>query len=113
MSLGIMVAIVIIIQGLILVGLSISFAVKPTEVKLGLIRPLSISTTFASVLGVVCGLAVTFRNISNSMQHQSAENFPLTMGMGGLGEALIPAIIGFSFLTMTWIAVSLGMRKHI
>lgn len=112
MSLGIAITLVILVLGLVCVGVSVSFLIKPSEVKLGFIRPLSIATTYASIVGVVTGLAMVLSRISWELQGVG-KAFNSTQFLTGISEALIPSIIGFSLLTIAWLAVSLGMRKHI
>lgn len=112
MTLGIIITSVILVLGLFTVGVSISFLLKPTEVKLGFIRPLSIATTYASIVGVVTGLAISLARISWELQDGKGAGSSAQF-LGGISEALIPSIIGFSLLTIAWLAVSLGMRKHI
>ena len=112
MILGIIITLVILVLGLFCVGMSISFLWKPSEVKLGFIRPLSIATTYASIVGVVTGLAMTMTKISWELQADKRAGSSAQF-LGGISEALIPAIIGFSLLTIAWIAISLGMRKHL
>jgi hypothetical protein len=107
MTLGIIITFVILVLGLLCVGVSVSFLLKATEVKLGFIRPLSIATTYASIVGFVTGLAISLALADGGRAVNSAQF------LGGISEALIPAIIGFSLLTIAWVAVSLGMRKHI
>lgn len=112
MAIGIIVTLFILVLGLFTVGVSLSFLVKPTEVKLGFIRPLSVATTYASVVGVVTGLALTLTRIAWELQG-GEKTIDTALFLGGISEALVPSIIGFSLLTVAWIAVSLGMRKHI
>jgi hypothetical protein len=89
-----------------------SFLLKPTEVKLGIIRPLSVATTFASITGFIVGLAISLTRISWELKEGGSVG-NTALFLGGISEALVPAMIGFSLLTVAWIAVSLGMRKHI
>lgn len=112
MPVGIAIMVVILALGLATFGVAVSFLIKPTEVKLGTLRPLSIATTFASVSGLSAGLATALTNISWQLQGggKAINAAVLTMG---IAESLVAAIVGFSLLTLAWIAVSLGMRKHI
>jgi hypothetical protein len=112
MTLGIFVTLGIIALGLFTVGVAVSFMIRPTEVKLGFIRPLSVATTYASIVGFVTGLALTLSRISWELK-PGAGLGNSALFLGGVSEALVPAIVGFSLLTVAWIAVSLGMRKHI
>jgi hypothetical protein len=112
MALGIVITLIILVLGLVTVGVSISFLLKPSEAKLGFIRPLSVATTYASVVGFITGLALTLMRISWELHGGNSFN-NTALFLGGFSEALIPSIIGFSLLTVAWVAVSLGMRKHI
>lgn len=112
MSVGIVIVLVIIILGLLSFATAVSFMVRPTEVKLAVIRPLSIATTFASVAGLSSGLATALTNISRQLEEGGGSG-NAAMLASGISEALVAAIFGFSLLTLAWIAVALGMRKHI
>lgn len=112
MILGIVIMLVILALGLFTIGVSISFLLKPTEVKLGFIRPLSIATTYASIVGVVSGLALALERISRELPGGSGTASTALL-LGGIGEAMVPPIVGFTLLTVAWVAVSLGMRRHI
>jgi hypothetical protein len=112
MILGIVITAVILVLGLVCFGVAVSFMLKPSEVKLGFIRPLSVATTYASIVGVVTGLAVSLARISGLLGNGSAAGVSAEF-LGGISEALVPSIIGFTLLTVSWIAVALGMRRHI
>ena len=112
MTYGIIITSVILVLGLLCVGVAISFLLKPSEVKLGFIRPLSIATTYASIVGVVTGLALMLTRISWELAAGSRA-INSAQFLGGISEALIPSIIGFSLLTVAWVAIALGMRRHI
>ena len=112
MIVGIAVTLFILSLGLFTVGVSVSFLVKPSEVKLAFIRPLSVATTYASIVGVVSGLALTLTRISWELEG-SPGALDKALLLGGISESLVPSIIGFALLTVAWIAVSFGMRKHI
>ncbi len=112
MSVGIAIMLVIVVLGLTTFAVAVSFLIKPTEVKLGTLRPLSIATTFASVSGLSAGLATALTNISWQLKG-GGKAIHAAMLTEGIAESLVAAIVGFSLLTLAWIAVSLGMRKHI
>lgn len=112
MTLGIIITAVILLLGLACLAVAFSFMIKPSEVKLAFFRPLSVATTFASITGVVTGLAMTLSRIAWEL-----EGGEKTVGsaqfLGGLSEALVPSIIGFALLAVAWVALALGMRRHI
>jgi len=105
--LGITITVFIFVLGVVTLGVAVSFLIHPSERKLGFIKPLSHATIFASILGFVSGLAITFYHLS-----RSAGKMANTVA-GGVCESLIPAAIGFALLSIAWCAVSLGMRKHL
>lgn len=112
MPIGIVITLFILALGLFTIGVAVSFLAKPTEVKLAFIRPLSVATTYACIVGFVAGLAITLNHLSWEIEgSQKAINKAIFLN--GISEALVPTIIGFSLLTIAWIAVSFGMRKHI
>lgn len=112
MTLGIIVTFIILVLGLFTAGVSFSFMFKPTEAKLGFIRPLSIATTYASIVGVVSGLALSLARISLELEGGKGAGSTAVF-LGGISEALVPSIVGFSLLAVAWLAVSLGMRRHL
>ena len=66
--LGIMITLFIFVLGAVTLGVAVSFLIKPSERKLGFIKPLSNATIFASILGFVSGLAITFYHLSQSTE---------------------------------------------
>lgn len=112
MTLGIIITAVILLIGLTCFVAAFSFMVKPSEVKLAFFRPLAVATTFASIVGVVTGLAMTLSTIAWELQG-GEKTVASAQFLGGLSEALVPSIVGFALLALAWLAVALGMRRHI
>ena len=95
---------------LLLLGASISFAYRPAERKLEVLRPLSLSLIFA-VLGI------TLAGFANLLQALRYASFPeakdsITLLLNGLTEGLAQAIVGFAVLAVAWGLVALGLRRQ-
>jgi hypothetical protein len=100
---------VIIVAGVGVFGTAISYAVRPTERKLMLMRPLSLAAIFAAVCSSSVGLATALRGVG-----AVADTAPVSVGilLMGVGEALIPPFVAFAFLAVAWLLVALGMRRQ-
>ena len=83
------------------------YALWPTESKLGLMRPLSLASLFAALAGFVGGLINILRfTVVNGLSITSST--PLV----GIAESLVPLFVSFGSLTMAWLLVAFGMRRH-
>ncbi len=85
----------------------VAYAVRPTESKLALMRPLCLAGLFASLCGCFAGLLNVFRFAATS-------NVPISSGVGlvGLSESLVTVFVGCGSLTVAWLCVALGMRRQ-
>lgn len=83
-------------------------AIRPTERTLSLMRPLSLAAIFSAAANLVLGLANAFHAWGAPPRVT-----PMTIPPLGimLAEALIPAFIGFAFLTVAWLCVAVAIRK--
>jgi hypothetical protein len=87
--------------------MGIVFAVKPTERRLAVMRPLTLAAIFAAVSGLLLSLA----NAVQSLTNVPSDTEPLAFAGVVLSEALVLPFISFAFLTVAWLAVAMGMRK--
>ena len=88
-----------------------SYAYKPEERKLSLIRPLSLSTVFATLAGMAAGLGSTAHYIS-SRPEITGDEISRTF-LGGFYELLRNPILGFGLLMAAWLLVAVGMRRKL
>lgn len=100
-----------VVIALLLLGISVSFAVRPTERKLGILRPLSLSLVFAL-------LGITFAGIANLLVALGRTSFPegkesVQLLLSGLSEGLIPGIVGFAVLAVAWALAALGLKRQV
>ncbi|HKW02644.1 MAG TPA: hypothetical protein VJN96_22670 [Vicinamibacterales bacterium] len=97
----------------VLIGLApmvmgVAYAIRPSEQRLAVMRPLSLASIFAALSGMMAGLmgALVAMGMADDA---SAKEWHRTAS--GLAEALVPPFLTFAFLAVAWIAVALGMRR--
>jgi hypothetical protein len=87
--------------------MAIVYAVRPTEGRLALMRPLSLAAIFAALSGFSAGLIAVLRGAAATVGGLSQPNAIL-----GLSEASVPLFVGFGCLTASWLFVTLGLRRE-
>ncbi len=98
---------VILVSGVATLGTAIAYAVRPTEQKLLLMRPLSLASIFAAICSFSVGIATALKYAADA--HLSAE--ALTVMTAGLSEAFIPLFAAFAFLAVSWVVVGVRLRQ--
>ena len=88
--------------------MGITYAIRPSEGRLGLMRPLSLAGLFSALTGFCVGLMNSLVGIGNSST-PFGEN---RIWMFGLAESIAVLFMGFGCLTVGWLCVALGMRRH-
>ena len=100
---------VTLVGGVGVLGTAIAYAIRPTEQKLMLLRPLSLAAIFAAICSSSVGLATALQG-AGAEQAWTADRFSVLMM--GLSESLIPPFIAFAFLAVAWLLVAVGMRRQ-
>jgi hypothetical protein len=97
--------------GITILAAAVSYAWKPGEYKLARIRPLSLAMVFAALSGLASGLAATAHRLTTDGELARSPDFHLLL-LTGIGEALVPAILGFAILAVAWLLVAVGLRRQ-
>jgi hypothetical protein len=84
------------------------YAIRPSEQRLSLIRPLSLAAIFGGLSSFAVGLASILRGISASGS-VTAVGWPAVAA--GLAESLLGLFIAFSCLTIAWLLVTVGLLR--
>lgn len=88
--------------------LAIRFAIAVDARKLAMLRALSWALGFAVLSGVTSNVMAVMFHLGRSPE---ALRDPLPSLFIGLGEALTPAVLGTSALTVVWILITFGLRR--
>jgi hypothetical protein len=97
---------VILVSGGGALGTAVAYAVRPTEQKLLLMRPLSLASIFAAICSSSVGFAMSLKYAAEGKASTEA----LAGMAAGMSEALIPLFVAFAFLSVAWLLVGIRMR---
>ncbi len=93
--------------GLVPLGYGILYALRPTEHRLALMRPLSLAAMFAAIHATGLGIVNFFRWTGTSGQPMSSP-----AALIGLSESLVPIFFSFGCLMVAWLCVAIGMSRR-
>jgi hypothetical protein len=82
------------------------FVIRPSERQLSYMRPL----TLAGIFAAFCTGALGVMNGAVALSHQPG--FDRQMLLGGISEVFAALAVSCVFLTVAWICVAVGMRRH-
>jgi hypothetical protein len=99
---------VILVSGVGALGTAIAYALRPTEAKLMVMRPLSLASIFAAVCSTSVGTATALKHAADSKLTADG----LTVMTAGLSEAFVPLFAAFAFLAVAWLLVAFGLRRQ-
>ena len=91
-----------------LLYLAVRLAIRLDARRLAMVRALTWAQIFAVVSGVASDVLAVLWYLGRNLKE--IEN-PLEPLFIGLGEALTPAVLAMSVLTVTWILVAFGLRR--
>jgi len=95
---------------LFVLGVAISLAIRPTEHKLGILRPLSLALVFALIGALFGGLANTLQaSIQNAAAGDGGKMVEILLA--GMSEALVPGAVGFAVLAIAWGLAAIGLKR--
>lgn len=89
------------------VAVAAAYAIRPTEGRLALMRPLSLATVFAAACTFFAGMAAICNGIANT-------SGPIGWNRvaAGAAETMAPVFAAFASLTIAWVLVAVGLRRH-
>lgn len=102
-----LVALFSIVVALCPLPLGVLYAVRPTEQRLALLRPVSLAAIFAGLTAMLSGFVIILRGIA-----VTSSPIPFRMVALGTAEALVPLFISFGCLTVAWLCVAVGLRRQ-
>ena len=94
--------------GLVPLGFGILYALRPSERRLALMRPLSLAAIFGSISSTTMGFTNYFRWVGS--RGESGFSPPALIG---LSESFVPVFFSFGCLMLAWLCVAIGMSRRI
>jgi hypothetical protein len=89
-------------------GLAVSYAIRPTERKLMLMRPVSLAAIFATLSAVPAGWAL----VLGAMAATPTGQLEIPAVYRGLAETLTVGFVCFGFLSAAWLLIAVGMLRR-
>ena len=89
-------------------GLAVSYAIRPTERKLMLMRPVSLAAIFATLSAVPAGWAL----VLGAMAATPTGQLEIPAVYRGLAETLTVGFVCFGFLSTAWLLIAVGMLRR-
>ena len=100
---------VILVAGVGVFGTAVAYAIRPTEQKLVLMRPLTLAAIFAAICSSSVGAATALK-FAGAAEPLTTKG--VSVMLMGLSESLIPPFVAFAFLAVSWLLVAVGMRRQ-
>jgi hypothetical protein len=89
-------------------AMGVFYALRPSERRLALMRPLSLAAIFAACCSLLAGMANTLNQLGRFGTFDAKS---LTLACFGGAESLMPMFVAFSALTVSWLCVAIGFRR--
>jgi hypothetical protein len=99
---------VLLLLGLTALGVGVSVAVRPSERRFALLRPLTWATVFATLSAICGGLSATMAHLA--AVPAGTETSPAAWA--GLAEAMVTGVFGFGVLAVAWGLAAVGLRRQ-
>jgi hypothetical protein len=101
-------ALVSMFMGIVPLGFGILYAVRPTEHRLALMRPLSLAAIFAAIHGTALGVVNAFVYVAN----RPTQTLTTPAVLVGLAESGMTLVFDFGCLMLAWLCVSVGLWRR-
>jgi hypothetical protein len=86
------------------------YAWRPDAARVPILRALTWAAVFAIISGVTSNFMAVMWHVTDNDEWAHDPDMHLRV-MHGLGEAVTPAILGFTMLALTWLLVAAGARR--
>ena len=101
---------IVLVLGLVTLYVAGRFALAADPKRLSIIRAMTWATVFSIAGGVISNFMAVMWNLAGNEELAKDPDMHL-MVMYGLGEAVTPAVLGFTVLSLAWMFVAVGMRR--
>ena len=93
--------------GVLPLGFGVAYAIRPTDQRLALMRPISLASIFAGLSGSLSGAINVLRMVWITQP-------PVDTSVVAVGsaEALVPMFVAFGSLTVAWLCCTVGLKRQ-
>lgn len=100
----------VLVFGAVALAAAVAYATRPEPEKLGHLVALGISVLCASFAGVAADLLAVSVKVPTFLEGDGAPGLGVLV-LAGFGEAMTPAIVGFTVVSIEALIVAVGMRR--
>jgi hypothetical protein len=101
------VGLISLVVGILPAGFGIAYAIRPTDERLAVMRPLSFAAIFAGLSGSLSGAI----NVLRMLWISASPVEPRLLAVAS-AESLVPAFVAFGSLTVAWLCAAAGLRRQ-
>ncbi|MGE5127553.1 MAG: hypothetical protein ACM3PV_14775 [Betaproteobacteria bacterium] len=112
MAPGIIITLFVALAGLLALGTSIRFALRPTERGLAVLRPLSATTTYAALAAFLLGITNALVGVVRRLEGGGDPAVAWRTFLAGLAEGTVPLILACALLAVAWLLAAVGLRRQ-
>jgi hypothetical protein len=98
-------ALATLVVAMIPMAMGVIYAIRPSDARLALMRPVCLAGLFAGLAGLIAGLVNVMHGIA-----VIPGVWPDKVWLG-LSESLVPLFVAFGSLTVGWLCVALGLYR--
>ncbi len=91
-----------------MIGTAVFYAISPSDRRLTLLRPLSLTTLFAGLGGTANGALIILQGAAATSTWSAGGRGAL---LAGCAEAVVPLVGAFAMLAVGWGLASMGMLR--
>jgi hypothetical protein len=100
-------ALLSLLVGVLPLGFGVAYAVRPTERRLALMRPISLAGIFGALSGSLSGAIGVLRMIWTAETPVAPRILAVAVA-----ESLVPLFVAFGSLTIAWLCAAVGLRRQ-
>ena len=100
-------ALLSLLVGVLPLGFGVAYAVRPTERRLALMRPISLAGIFGALSGSLSGAISVLRMIWVAETPVNPKILAVAVA-----ESLVPLFVAFGSLTIAWLCAAVGLRRQ-
>jgi hypothetical protein len=97
-----------IVVAIVAFGLAVTYAIRPAEQTLVLMRPISLASIFASVSGLLGGWIAVLASVPAAPDG----HLPVAIFYRGIAESLTVGVASFGLLAAAWMLVAVGLLRR-
>ena len=105
----------VVIVGLATLAVAVTFAFRPAERTLAVLRPLCAATIFSALAAFLMGTANGLKAMGHFLDtatDAAGTTRAWRMFLDAMAESPAPLVLGFAVVSVAWLLVAVGLRRQ-